>query len=81
MNPDHYAKEADRLLADDTLKHALDTLRKDAQEALSTADVDDKTLMIRLQQTVAVIDDIRSELRRAIANRPNTANSPAGTFA
>lgn len=80
MNADHYAKEADRLLADDTLKHALDTLRKDAQEALSTANVDDKTLMIRLQQTVAVIDDIRSELRRAIASRSN-ANSPAGTFA
>lgn len=79
MNSDHYAKEAQRLLADDTLKYALDTLRADALEALVSADVDAKTLIIRLQQKVQVIDDIRSELSSAVL-RTTAANS-SGTFA
>ena len=80
MNPDHYAKEAQRLLADETLKHALDTIRADTLEALAEADVDAKTLILRLQQKVAVVNDIRSELANAVS-RAKTANSPAGTFA
>jgi uncharacterized protein YfdQ (DUF2303 family) len=80
VNPEHYAKEAERLLADDVLKHAFDTVRADALEALVTADVNDPIKVLRLQQTVAVIDDIRAELRGAIARLPNTANS-TGTFA
>lgn len=79
MNPDHYAKEAQRLLADDTLKHALDTIRADALEALALADVEDKTKVIALQQKVQVIDGIRSELHGAVL-RTSTANS-SGTFA
>ena len=80
MNPEHYAKEAERLLADEVLKHALDTVRADALEALVIADVNDPIKVLRLQQTVVVIDDIRAELRAAIARLPNTANS-TGTFA
>ena len=80
MTADFYAKEAARLLADDVLKHAFDVVRADALEALADADADDKTKILRLQQTVAVIDEIRAELRGAIARLPNEAN-PAGTFA
>lgn len=80
MNPEHYAKEAERLLADEVLKHAFDTVRADALEALVSADVKDSIKVLRLQQTVVVIDEIRAELRAAIARLPNTANS-TGTFA
>ena len=80
MQAEHYAKEADRLLHDDTLNHALDTLRSEALEELASVDADNKTDIIRRQQMVLLIDEIRAELRRAIANRPN-ANSARGTFA
>lgn len=80
LSADHYAKEAQRLLADDTLQYALDTMRADALEALALADADAKTLILRLQQKVQVIDGIRSELQSAVT-RTNKANSPAGTFA
>jgi hypothetical protein len=79
MSPDHYAKEAARLLADDVLNHALDKLKAEALERLATADVDDKTMVIRLQQHVAAIYDIRSELRSAV-NRVKAATSQ-GTVA
>lgn len=79
MSPSHYAKEAERLLADDTLKYALDTMRADALEALAACDIEAKTMVLRLQQKVQVIDGIRSELSSAVL-RTTTANSP-GTFA
>lgn len=79
MNPDHYAKEAARLLADDVLNHAFDRVKAEALDALATANVDDKTLMLRLQQRVEAINDIRSELRNAV-NRVKTATS-TGTVA
>lgn len=79
MNAEHYAKEAARILADEIFAYALDVVRKDALEALASADFDQITIL-RLQQKVSVIDDIRSELRGAVSRRPNTANS-AGTFA
>lgn len=79
MKADHYAKEAQRLLADETLKYALDILRAEALEALALADVDAKTAVLRLQQKVAAIDAIRSELSSAVL-RTATAN-PNGSFA
>lgn len=79
MTPDHYAKEAKLLLENDTLKHALDTLRAEALEALALCDVEAKTTILRLQMTVQVIDGIRSELESAVL-RTATANS-TGTFA
>jgi hypothetical protein len=80
MNADVYAIEAERLLADDTLKYALDVVRADALEALAVADVEDKSLVLRLQQKVAVIDEFRSELVSATHRRSNAADS-TGTFA
>jgi len=71
---DHYAKEAARLLADDTLKLAFDAVRLDALEALAAADADDKTMILRLQSRVASIDDIRAELRAAILRQGEAPN-------
>ena len=79
MNPEHYAKEAARLLADDVLKFALDKMQVEALQALATANVDDKTSLLRLQERVGAVDDIRSELRNAV-NRVKAATS-AGTVA
>ena len=80
MGPDHYAKEADRLLRDDTLNHALDAVRREALEDLSRADAGNTVSILRLQQKVAAIDEIRSELKAAILRRSNAA-SPVGTVA
>lgn len=72
-------KEAQRLLDDETLKTAFDIVRLDALNALADVKADDITAVLRLQQRVQAIEDIRSELRSA-ANRTSPANSP-GTFA
>lgn len=79
MNPDHYAAGAARLLTDDVLNHALDRVKAEALAALATANVDDKTSLLRLQQKVEAVEDIRSELRNAV-NRVKTATS-MGTVA
>ena len=79
MNPDHYAKEASRLLADDVLNHALDKVMAEAKDALAVANVDDKTSLLRLQERVGAVEDIRQELRSAV-NRVKAATSQ-GTVA
>ncbi len=58
----HLAKEADRLQNDPIFNDALDDIRADALDALALADADDKTMILRLQQKVAVIDEIRTTL-------------------
>lgn len=66
MNTDHLAKEADRLKNDPIFSKALADIRADALNVLATADADDKTMILRLQQKVAVIDEIRNVLDRYI---------------
>lgn len=80
MNLSHYAKEAQRLLDDTTLQYACQKLRRDALEALAVAKADDLTTILRLQQKVAVIDELRTELSSAAARQANEAN-PTGAFA
>jgi hypothetical protein len=63
---DHLAKEADRLRADPIFNKALDDIRTEALNALSIANADDKTMILRHQQTVAVIHEIRTTLARYI---------------
>jgi len=63
---DHLAKEADRLKNDELFNTALDAIRSEALNALAIADADDITVMLRLQQRVAVIDEIRATLDRSI---------------
>ena len=66
MSSDHLAKEAERLKLDPIFNKALDDIRSDALNSLVTADADNKTLIIRLQQVAAVTDEIRNVLDRYI---------------
>jgi len=63
---DHLAKEAARLKEDPIFIKALDDIRADALNSLVTADADDKTMILRLQQKAAVTDEIRNVLDRYI---------------
>lgn len=63
---DHLAKEAERLKNDEIFIKALADIRADALNSLVTADPDNKTLIIRLQQVAAVTDEIRNVLDRYI---------------
>jgi hypothetical protein len=66
LKADHLAKEAARLKADPIFNKALDDIRADALNALVTADADDKSKIIRLQQVAAVAEEIRTVLDRYI---------------
>lgn len=75
----HLAKEAARLKADEIFNKALDDIRIDALNALATADADSFTAIARLQQKVAVIDEIRTTLDRYILAAD--VQEDAGSFA
>jgi hypothetical protein len=75
----HLAKEAERLKNDDTFNKALADIRSDALNALATADADNYTAIVRLQQRVAVIDEIRNCLDRYILAAD--VQEDAGSFA
>jgi hypothetical protein len=79
MNADHLAKEADRLKNDPIFNKALDDIRADALNSLVTADADNKSLIIRLQQVAVVTDEIRNVLDRYIMAASVQEN--AGSFA
>jgi hypothetical protein len=79
MNPDHLAKEADRLKHDPIFIKALEDMRADALDALAQADADNTTMIIRLQQNVAVIDGLQGQLSHYILSagyQPQDQNSP-----
>ena len=80
MNSDHLAKEADRLQNDPIFNKALDDIRADALNALVTANADDKSQVIRLQQVAAVTDEIRNVLGRYIM-AADTGQENTGSFA
>ncbi len=63
---DHLAKEAARLKADDVFNKALDDIRSEALGGLVVANADSFTDIVRLQQRVAVVDEIRASLDRYI---------------
>lgn len=66
MNAEHLKKEAERLKSDPIFNKALDDIRADALNSLVTADADNKSLIIRLQQVAAVTNEIRNVLDRYI---------------
>lgn len=66
MDPEHLAKEANRLLNDDVLISAFRQVRQDALEALATADVANETQILRLQARAAAIDEVLALLSGAI---------------
>lgn len=73
MNVEHLAKEAERLKNDAILQKAFDDVRAEALAALATADADDRTMILRLQQRVAVIEEIRTQLDRYIMQVPEAS--------
>ncbi|MGE0056249.1 MAG: hypothetical protein AB7S74_18800 [Hyphomicrobium sp.] len=79
MNPDHLAKEAGRLKSDPIFLKALADIRAEALNELATADADNYTAIVRLQQKVAVADEIRTTLDRYIMAA--AVQEPAGSFA
>jgi hypothetical protein len=66
MNPEHYGKEADRLLNDDVLAHAFTEVRMRALADLAIVDADDKTQILRLQAKAGILSDVLDELKAAI---------------
>ena len=79
MNSDHLAKEAARLKGDEIFNKALDDIRTEALTVLALANADDKTMIVRLQQKVAVIEEIRTTLDRYIMAAD--VQEDAGSFA
>lgn len=79
MTKDHLTKEADRLRKDPIFLKALSDIQAEALSALAVASADDKTLILRLQQKVAVIDEIRTTLDRYIIAAD--VQEDAGSFA
>lgn len=75
----HLAKEAERLKNDPIFTKALEDIRADALNALALSNADDKTMIVRLQQKVAVIDEIRTTLDRYIIAAD--VQETAGSFA
>jgi hypothetical protein len=63
---EHYASEAKRLIADDTFAEALTRIRAKALNELALHDADDRTGIVRLQQKVAVTDEILAEFHGMI---------------
>jgi hypothetical protein len=76
---DHLAKEADRLKNDPIFIKALQDMRAEALDALAEADADNYTAIVRLQQKVAVINEIRNVLDRYIMAAD--VQEDAGSFA
>ena len=75
---DHLAKEADRLKNDPIFIKALADIRSEALEALAAADADSYPTIVRLQQKVLVVDEIRNVLDRYIM--ASDVQEPAGSF-
>ena len=74
MREEHLAKEADALLTNDVLRHALAELRSDTLEELAlVVDAADPLMVIRAQQTVRAIDGLVSRLTEYVLNMPETS--------
>lgn len=79
MTSEHLAKEAERLKNDPIFIKALEDIRADALNELATANADDKTNIIRLQQVATVTQEIRAVLDRYIMAAD--VQEDAGSFA
>lgn len=75
----HLAQEAGRLKNDEIFQKAMADIRSEALNALATADADNYAVIVRWQQRVAVIDEIRATLDRYILAAD--VQEDAGSFA
>lgn len=78
---DHLAREADRLQNDEIFAKALDDMRRSVLDNLAYTPPDKTIEIMRLQQTVAVIDEIRATLGRYIIAGGPAQEETAGSFA
>lgn len=78
MTGEHLKREADRLKNDELFNQALDAIRSEALDSLATADADNYATIVRWQQRVQVVDEIRATLDRYIlaAPQPQDDRSP-----
>lgn len=69
---EYLAKEAARLMADDTLNAAFAAVRAEALEALLAADADDIPNNMRLRAIANCVDEVRNWLEGHVTrSRPN----------
>lgn len=76
ITKDRLAAEATRLLSDEFLQYAAKELRSDALEALAIADADNKIELLRLQQRVAVIDEVLVNLSGYVLRAKPVTSGP-----
>jgi hypothetical protein len=62
----HFAKEAARLLADETFATAMTNVRMSALVALGEVDASDTKEILRLQARANCLQDVRDQLEAAI---------------
>lgn len=79
MKAEHLAKEAERLKHDPIFIKALEDIRADALSELVTANPDERSNIIRLQQVAKVTEEIRNVLDRYIMAAD--VQEDAGSFA
>lgn len=76
MTSSQLAKEADRLSNDQVLGEAISRARATALDGLSTVDANDPVAVVRLQQRVKALDDIRRELGSMVLAVPVSKPAP-----
>lgn len=76
LSKERLALEAKRLATDDVLNEAYAEVRRDALEALALADADDKTMILRLQMKVKVIEEVQSALQGFILRGGSVTGGP-----
>lgn len=80
MKSDHLAREADRLQNDEIFAKALEDIRAAALNDLALTDAAQTIAILRLQQRVQVVDEIRATLARYIIAGGQAQEDP-GSFA
>lgn len=73
---EYLAREAARLLGDDTLNAAFAAVRSEALEALLAADADDMHNNLRLRAIANCIDEVRNWLQGHITRSRPTGFNP-----
>ncbi len=73
ISKEYLAKEAERLLRDDVLAHAVEAVRAAAVDALIAADATKIHDVVRLQAKIAVCDEFMAELESAVLSQAISA--------
>jgi len=63
---EHLAKEADRLLPDDVLNHAIKEAKTEYTDKLCVVDPEDAIEIIKIQSVIVALDEVHTTLNRYI---------------